>query len=129
VTAVFQKSDAVAGAGAAGFGRRYFRCRQCYGLVYASTREPLHQRAIDRADRLRKCVVGVRGAFDGEDFPPKPPRTRWRTYWRLERQYEELQVRWLAGFTAGTAQLLERLRRSTSAASGPGPWGEGRQLD
>jgi hypothetical protein len=43
------------------FGGRYFRCRQCYGLVYASTREPPHQRAIDRADRLRNAwvVVGV----------------------------------------------------------------------
>ena len=93
------------------FGGRYFRCRQCYGLVYASTREPPHQRAIDRADRLRKRVGGGWGAFDGEDFPPKPPRMRWRTYRRLEQQYEELQGRWLVGVTAGTAQLLERLRR------------------
>jgi hypothetical protein len=62
------------------FGGRYFRCRQCYGLVYASTREPPHQRAFDRADRLRKRVGGGRGAFDAEDFPPNPPRMRWRTY-------------------------------------------------
>jgi hypothetical protein len=67
------------------FGGRYFRCRKCYGLVYASTREPPHQRAIDRADRLRKRVGGDRGAFDGECFPPKPPRMRWRTYRRLEQ--------------------------------------------
>jgi hypothetical protein len=65
------------------FGGRYFRCRQCYGLVYASTRETPHQRAINRADRLRKRVGGGRGAFDGEAFPPKPPRMRWRTYRRL----------------------------------------------
>jgi hypothetical protein len=93
------------------FGGRYFRCRQCYGLVYASTREPPHQRAINWADRLRKRVGGGRGAFDGESFPPKPPRMRWRTYRRLERQYEELQGRWFAGVTAGTAMLLERLQR------------------
>jgi hypothetical protein len=93
------------------FGGRYFRCRQCYGLAYASTREPPHQRAIDRADRLRKRVGGGRGAFDGEDFPPKPPRMRWRTYRRLQQQYEELLGRWTVGVMAGTAQLLERLRR------------------
>jgi hypothetical protein len=86
-------------------------CRQCYGLVYASTREPPHQRAIDRTDRLRKRVGGGRGAFDGEDFPPKPPRMRWRTYRRLERHYEQLQGRWVAGLTWGLASLLERLRR------------------
>jgi hypothetical protein len=78
------------------FGGSYFRCRQCHGLVYASTREPIYQRAIDRADRLRKRVGGNRGAFDGEPFPPKPKRMRWRTYQRLEKQYEELQGRWTA---------------------------------
>jgi hypothetical protein len=89
------------------FGGRYFRCRQCYGLVYASTREPPHQRAIDRADRLRKRVGGGRGAFDGEDFPPKPPRMRWTTYHHLERQYEQLQGQGLAAM----AGFLDRLQR------------------
>ena len=78
------------------FGGRYFRCRQCHGLVYASTRAPAYQRAIDRAERLRKRAGGKRGAFDNEPFPPKPKRMRWRTYRRLEEQYEELQWRWTA---------------------------------
>jgi DNA-directed RNA polymerase subunit RPC12/RpoP len=79
------------------FGGLYFRCRHCHGLVYASTREPPYQRAIDRADRLRKRVGGDRGAFDGEDFPPKPKRMRWATYRRLEERYEDLQARWIVG--------------------------------
>ena len=70
--------------------------RQCDGLVYASTRAPAYQRAIDRAERLRKRAGGKRGAFDNEPFPPKPKRMRWRTYRRLEEQYEELQWRWTA---------------------------------
>jgi hypothetical protein len=78
------------------FGGRYFRCRQCHGLVYASTRAPAYQRAIDCADRIRKRVGGNAGAFDSEPFPPKPKRMRWRTYRRLEEQYEELQWRWTA---------------------------------
>jgi hypothetical protein len=56
-------------------------------------------------------VGGGRGAFDGEDFPPKPPRMRWRTYRRLERHYEQLLDRWMVGVTVGTAKLLEHLHR------------------
>jgi hypothetical protein len=42
-------------------------------------------------------VGGDRGAFDGEDFPPKPKRMRWATYRRLEERYEDLQARWIVG--------------------------------
>jgi len=34
------------------------------------------------------------------EFPSKPSRMRWRTYWRLKRQYDELQRRWMAGAMA-----------------------------
>jgi hypothetical protein len=40
-------------------------------------------------------VGGDRGAFDGEDFPPKPKRMRSATYRRLEEQYQQLQSRLL----------------------------------
>jgi hypothetical protein len=94
------------------FGGRYFRCRQRYGLVYASTREPSHRRAIDRAERLRKRVGGGRGAFDGENFPPKPPRMRWRTYRRLEQEYEWLQGRWTVGMMGFIQRLQRRCKRA-----------------
>jgi hypothetical protein len=81
------------------YGGRYFRCRQCHGLVHASTREPAYQRAIDRAERLRKRLGAADWscAFDGAPLPPKPPRMRWLTYRRLEALYEELQNRCAAG--------------------------------
>jgi hypothetical protein len=83
------------------FGGRYFRCRQCHRLVYASTREPAYQRAIDRADKLRKRLGDRWGsAFDQDEFPPKPPRMRWATYQRLEAGYDDLQHRWVAGAMA-----------------------------
>jgi hypothetical protein len=46
-----------------------------------------------RAERLRKRLGGADwdSAFDGDPLPPMPPRMRWRTYRRLEAQYEELQ--------------------------------------
>jgi hypothetical protein len=45
--------------------------------------------------RSRKRLGGT--AFDGDELPPKPPHMHWRTYHRLEAQYEELQSRWLVG--------------------------------
>jgi DNA-directed RNA polymerase subunit RPC12/RpoP len=80
------------------YGGRYFRCRQCHGLVHASTREPGYQRALDRAEGMRKRLGAEWGsAFEGAPLPPKPPRMRWATYHRLEAQYEEQQNRWAVG--------------------------------
>jgi DNA-directed RNA polymerase subunit RPC12/RpoP len=80
------------------YGGRYFRCRQCHGLVHASTREPAYQRALDRAEGMRKRLGAEWGsAFEGAPLPPKPPRMRWVTYRRLEAQYEEQQNRWAVG--------------------------------
>jgi hypothetical protein len=36
-------------------------------------------------------------AFEGDDFPPRLKRMRWKTYRRLEEQYEDLQNRWAVG--------------------------------
>lgn len=80
------------------YGGRYFRCRQCHGLVHASTREPSYQRTLDRADRIRKRLCDTWGsAFEGDEFPPKPKRMRWKTYRRLEERYEDLQNQWAVG--------------------------------
>jgi hypothetical protein len=83
------------------YGGRHFRCRLCHGLVYKSQSEPDYDRAIELATR-----IGVRlgdktfNSFQAGELPPKPPRMRWKTYRRLERQYAELQYRWRAGASA-----------------------------
>jgi hypothetical protein len=83
------------------YGGRYFRCRQRHGLVHASTREPSYQRAIDRAEKLRKRLgAGWGSAFEGAPLPPKPQRMRWATYRRLEAKYRELQNRRMVGTLA-----------------------------
>ena len=81
------------------YGGRYFRCRLCYRLRYASQSEKADQRTSDRA---RKIANGLHdkwgGATEDEyDFPPKPPRMRWATYNRLEAQYDDLENRWALG--------------------------------
>jgi hypothetical protein len=69
------------------FGGRQFRCRQCHVLTYASRNETSAQRAMHRADKIANRLHDMRkGATKircGE-FPPKPSRMRWRTYFARE---------------------------------------------
>ena len=78
------------------YGGRYFRCRLCYRLRYASQGERPDQRALDRARKIAKRLHDRWGGATEEEyeFPPKPPRMRWATYNRLEEQYDELENRW-----------------------------------
>lgn len=82
------------------YGGRHFRCRVCHGLRYQSQQQPYWQRAIEQADKLRRRVGGADGAFDGDDFPPKPKWMRWPTYNRLEARYTNLMNGWAAGALA-----------------------------
>lgn len=76
------------------------RCRRCCRLLYASQRAPRHQSRLWRADALRERIGARLGQpfEDGDDFPPRPPRMRWKTYRRLEAKYDEAQAGWVAGF-------------------------------
>jgi len=75
------------------YGGRYFRCRLCYRLRYASQSEKQGQRALGRARKIAKRLHDRWGGATEEeyDFPPKPPRMRWATYNRLEEQYDDLE--------------------------------------
>jgi hypothetical protein len=81
------------------YGGRYFRCRLCYRLRYASQSEKPDQRASTRARKIAKRPHDKWGGTteDAYDFPPKPPRMRWATYNRLEAQYDDLENRWALG--------------------------------
>jgi len=87
------------------YGGRYFRCRLCYRLRYASQGKSRgDQRALDRARKIAKRLHDKWGGTTEEEyeFPPKPPRMRWATYNRLEEHYDELEnaadARWAARF-------------------------------
>jgi hypothetical protein len=60
------------------YGGRYFRCRLCHRLRYASQSEKADQRASDRARKIAKRLHDKWGGATEEeyDFPPKPPRER-----------------------------------------------------
>jgi hypothetical protein len=45
------------------------------------------------------------------EFPPKSPRMRWGTYWRLEEQFDRLQNRWGVTVMARFGRRFARLGR------------------
>ena len=65
--------------------RGAFRCRTCHGLPYHSQYSNSLVRWLNGNDKLRRQIGERLGReFDGDDdFPPKPPKMRWRTYQRL----------------------------------------------
>ena len=74
-----------------------FRCRKCLGLVYQSTRQPWQERVLDQADKLAFRVAGANSAlYERDEFPDKPKRMRWTTYWRLEERYFQYLEAWAA---------------------------------
>lgn len=53
-----------------------FACRHCYGLTYASQREPSHLRGFGKAQKIR---MRLGGGPESEEFPDKPKGMHWRT--------------------------------------------------
>jgi hypothetical protein len=103
------------------FGGRYFRCRQCHGLEYASRNEGRAQCAMHRADRIANRPHDIwKGTMKTKcEFPPKPSRMRWKTNWRLKQRYDELRGRWMWGGTLwhqGAMRSLLYLRLIMSPA-------------
>ena len=59
----------------------WFRCMQCHGLVYSSTREGVLDRACRRAHRARAKLCAGYGPV--AVCPPKPKGMHWTTYLRM----------------------------------------------
>ena len=68
-------------------GGRYFLCRHCYGIAYASQSELRYDRMLRRAHKLRMALGGEPGAA----YPIAPrPKGMWeRTYKR-----KRLEIEW-----------------------------------
>ena len=100
------------------YGGRYFRCRLCHRLRYASQGEGPGQRGLGRARKIAKRLHDRWGGAtadgcdfppeDEYDFPPKPPRMRWATYNRLEEQYYALENRWALGIMTIITRFARR---------------------
>ena len=60
-------------------GGRYFLCRHCYSLAYASQSEAPHDRLLRRANKRKIALGGTPGS---RSLPPKPKGMHQRTYER-----------------------------------------------
>ena len=67
---------------------RYFACRQCGGLSYATQKEGAGDRASSRADKLRKRLGWEAGILNG--CGGKPKGMHWKTYQLLKGHHDTL---------------------------------------
>lgn len=64
------------------YGRKYFRCRQCYRLCFASQYERFRVPGMAQAEKAReklRCEVGF-----AYPFVDRPKCVHWKTYRRLQ---------------------------------------------
>ena len=67
---------------------RYFACRQCGKLTYATQKENVGDRASTKANKLRKRLGWELGILNGDGLKPKG--MHWKTYYRLKCQHDAL---------------------------------------
>ena len=67
---------------------RYFACRQCGGLTYATQKENVGDRASTKANKLRSRLGWELGILNGDGIKPKG--MHWKTYNRLKCQHDAL---------------------------------------
>ena len=77
------------------YGGGIFACRHCYRLAYASQREGADDRALRRADTIRRRLGWKPGILNG--LGDKPKGMHWRTFERLTSDHEAFAERSLAG--------------------------------
>ena len=68
------------------YGGKYFRCRHCHNLRYASQRESKKFRAISKVRRIRRKLRGSANLLNSR--PDRPRYMHKRTYARLVREEE-----------------------------------------
>jgi hypothetical protein len=86
---------------------RYFLCRHCYDLVYESQRENEMHRALRRAQEIRERLGD--SANMTRPFPEKPRRMHHETYWRLREEYDEAEMKQLAGMREWLDKLEKKV--------------------
>lgn len=67
---------------------RYFACRQCGGLAYATQKQGAGDRASTSVNKIRKLLGWQAGILN--DTGGKPKGMHWVTYHRLKNQHDTL---------------------------------------
>jgi hypothetical protein len=70
-------------------------CRRCLGLAYASQQEPVRQRGLHKARKIRASLGG--SANMGIAFPDRPKGMHRTTYKRLHAAHDQAADRCMAG--------------------------------
>jgi hypothetical protein len=91
---------------------RYFLCRRCYRLAYASQGESSLDRALRRSNKIRRRLGGEPGM--AARFPARPKGMWLRTYERLRWQVFEAEMAAEDEIHARLARACTRLDRSQS---------------
>lgn len=89
---------------------RYYVCRHCGNLAYSCQREDAGDRALRRAQAIRKKLGGSANML--ELFPQKPKGMHWKTYTRLQLaaiQHGEKSVFHMAEKFGMLERMLEKI--------------------
>jgi hypothetical protein len=81
----------------------FFACRKCHRLAYASQREPVRQRGLHKARKIRDSLGGSANVF--EAFPGRPKGMHQASYRRLRVSHDQAVDRCMAGLSKIASRL------------------------
>lgn len=99
------------------YGGQVFGCRHCRQLTYRTQYESPHDRALRRANSLRRELGWPAGVLNGHGG--RRQGMQMRTYIRLLSRYVDAERLVLAGMTAWLDDLREETDRALAAAREP----------
>jgi len=88
---------------------KYFLCRHCYDLRYASQRKDKNDRALRRAQKIRTRLGGSANMM--ELFPERPKGMHHDTHMRLFWEHHEAEREHLAGMRERLDNMREGLHK------------------